>query len=134
VCLCKDGFFGVWCQNKIYKFEGGDLFTQDVILAPFQSFYFKENYDVGEPGTTIEIKAKYKPMMAMILNQRDETNNTIFVQENNVRESQTSILTSWINDMERKSFDQEKDNLFVQLTNMASTSIDIKVSVSSSPP
>ncbi len=89
---------------------------------------------MGEPGTTIEIKAKYKPMMAMILNQRDETNNTIFVQENNVRESQTSILTSWINDMERKSFDQEKDNLFVQLTNMASTSIDIKVSVSSSPP
>lgn len=131
MCLCKDGFFGVWCQNKIHNFDSGDIFTKDVTLAPFQTFYFKENYDVGEPGTTIELKAKNKPMMVMVLNQRDDSNNTNFVQENNMKESQTSVLTSWINDQERKSFDQEKDNLMMQLTNLASSSVDVKVAVTS---
>ena len=130
VCNCKEGFFGVWCQNKIYGFSSGDTFTQDVTLLPFQSFYFTENYDVGEPGTSIDIKARSKPFMMMVLNQRKEINNSFFTEEKNEKTSQTSLLTTWVNDVERKSFDQEEDNLFVQVTNMAPFSVQMTITIS----
>lgn len=116
----------------MYGFDSDDNFSQDLVLAPFQSFYFKENYEKGEPGTSIEIKAPNKPMMVMVLNQRDDTNTTYFVQENNQKDSQTSILTNWINDAEKKNFDEEKENLYLQLTNLAPLStISFKFSISS---
>ena len=120
----------MWCQNKVYAFGTDDDFSQDIVLAPFQSFYFKENYEKGEPGTSIEAKSTNKPMMVMVLNQRDDTNNTYFVQENNQKDSQTSILTNWVNDAERKNFDQEKDNLHVQLTNLALSNVNVKINIS----
>ena len=122
----------MWCQNKIYEFESGDSFTQEVKLEAFQSFYFKENYDEGEPGTTVELKARNRPLMVMIINQRDDVDNKYFIEENNNAESQTTILRSWYTDGERKQFDQEKNNMFLQITNLALLPVDLKVTISSS--
>lgn len=129
-CMCKKGYFGLWCQHKVYEFDSGDTFTEEIKLEPFQAFFFKENYDKGEPGTTIEVKATHKPTMILGLNQRDEVENKHFTEELNQKESQTIILNSWINDQERKQFDQEKSNLLVQLVNMSPLQVNAKINIS----
>lgn len=69
--------------------------------------------------------------MVMVLNQRDDVKDTYFTEENNQADSQTTIVNTWINDAERKQFDQEKNNLFVQITNLSPSPVDLKVTISS---
>lgn len=102
------------------------------MLQPFQPFYFQENYADGEVGTTIEIKAQNRPSIMMTLNQRDDTKSTsYFTEENNESHSQTSLMTSWINDVEIKKFDEDLDNLFVQIRNLSPNAVSMKITISS---
>ena len=131
-CNCTAGYFGLWCQNRIYGFNKNDTFFQDITLDPYQAFYFYENYNNGEPGTTIELKTNSQPLMTMVLNQRKDTSLTYFTQELNLKDSQTSILSSWVGGKENKNFDQEQDNLYIELINLSRDSVLIKVNISSS--
>ena len=55
-----------------------------------------------------------------------------FTQELNLKDSQTSILSSWVGGKENKNFDQEQDNLYIELINLSRDSVLIKVNISSS--
>lgn len=107
-----------------------DTFIQKVSLKPYEMVFFKENYDDGEPSTTIEVKAFGRPKMAMILNDVSDEKNFYFIQELNTKDSQTSQLNAWTRDLETKSFDVENKYLYVTMINLAGSSVDSTLTIS----
>ena len=110
-----------------------ETWVRDATLAQYQQFFFRENYENGEPNTEIQIKADNKPPLLMVLNQKDGQSPTHFCEEKNTRESHTSFLKTWGGDKEAKTVDVETSDLYLALVNLGPQPTAIKVTVSRRP-
>jgi hypothetical protein len=107
-----------------------ETWVRDATLGQFQQFFFRENYENGEPNTEIQIKADNKPPLLMVLNQKDNQNPVYFCEEKNTKESHTSFLKTWGGDKEGKTVDVEASDLYLSLLNLGSQPTSIKVTIS----
>jgi hypothetical protein len=71
--------------------------------------------------------------MLLVMNHRNDQLTTYYTEEFNRKDSQTFVLNSWTNNIERKNFNEENENLYVQLINLNTSPIEITFSISSRP-
>lgn len=131
ICNCKEGYFGAWCQNKIYNFGEEEVFTETTTIQPYSAYHFFESYVQGEDDTNLDITNKNKSMMVLVMNHRNDKKNEYYTEEYNRKDSQTFVLHSWVNNIERKNFKEENENLYIQLVNMDPRPIEVTFNISS---
>ena len=108
-----------------------DTFVQKTTLQPYQPMFFIEDYSNGEPSTTIDIKSQGRPKLMMLLNDVEEYNISNYLREENTKDSQILLLTSWIKDAESKSFDIEHKYMYLCLINLSGQTVDLSLTVGS---
>lgn len=119
---------GYNCEKTIYSMDS-DNFERSKTLAPFEGMYFLENYENGEPDTTILVKAIGRPPILMVANESDDRNKEAFFWEKNTPESRTFLFKSWPKDVEERNIAFKKKWGFVFVTNLSSSPVDVKVTL-----
>lgn len=127
-CECGDGHLGYNCEKEIYAIDS-DSFERSKTLAPFEGMFFAENYENGEPDTTILVKAVNRPPVLMLVNESDSRDKEAFFWEKNSVESKTILLKSWSKDAEERNVPFGKKWGFVFVTNLSTGPVDVKVTV-----
>jgi hypothetical protein len=110
-----------------------ETWVKDATLERYQQFFFRENYENGEPNTEVLVKSDNKPPMLMIMNQKDNQDYAYFSEEKNTKESHTSFLKTWGSGKETKSVEVETSDLYLTLINLGSQPTSVKVTISSTP-
>ena len=110
-----------------------ETWVKDATLERYQQFFFRENYENGEPNTEVLVKSDNKPPLLMIMNQKDNQDYAYFSEEKNTKESHTSFLKTWGSGKETKSVEVETSDLYLTLINLGSQPTSVKVTISSTP-
>lgn len=122
VCHCKDGFVGLWCQNKIYGYGGKDSFSKDLMLKPFQSLYFYHDFNKGVPPyTRLSLDLHYSSGVAMIVRSQDHADPQFFLDQ-----KKFDVIR---NNQEERVFENLKDKLYIQVININQSSVDLTFTI-----